>query len=87
MSRTPVAIDELYSLLDAEFRNRRPAGCKSCTTPWPVRRAPADEVSANWFITTPEDCAHGCMAILAEIVAKLMSEYELKRSVFGQRRP
>jgi hypothetical protein len=86
MSRKAVSLEELFSILGDEFGRARPAVCRSCVTPLPVRRAPADDVSSNWFVVDPEDCPHHCRVMLAEIVTRLMSEYELERSVYGATR-
>jgi hypothetical protein len=86
MARTQVSIDELYSILDTEYRRARSPACKACVTPFPMRCRPPDDVSTNWFITTPDNCPNDCIRTLGEIVARLMSEYELERSVFGTKR-
>lgn len=83
MSRQAVSLEELFTVLDHEYGSVRPLACRSCVTPLPIRRAPADEVSSNWFVVEAEDCPHHCRVVLAEIVTRLMSEYELERSVYG----
>lgn len=82
MSRKAVSLEELFTILGEEFARARPAECRSCVTPLPMRRAPADEVSSNWFIVDAEDCPSHCRVVLAEIVTRLMSELELERSVY-----
>jgi hypothetical protein len=79
MPRQAVTISTLYSMLDAEFRKRRPAECRTCQVPLPFHRTPPDAVSANWSIGTPRACASNCQAILAQIAAELWPLYELKR--------
>lgn len=86
MSRKSVSLDELFLVLDSEYQQVRSPLCRTCVTPLPVRRAPADDVSANWFVVDPEDCPQHCRVHLAEIVTRLMSEYELERSVYGVKR-
>ena len=86
MQRKSVSLEELFNILHMDFQGARSALCRSCVTPLPVRRAPADDVSANWFVVEPQDCGRGCRVILAEIVTRLMSEYELERSVYGAQR-
>lgn len=80
MARKKVTLQELFAMLDSEYRRVRPPDCKSCVAPFPVRRTPPDEVSANWFITGPEQCPHHCSTLLAEIATRLMSEYDLERT-------
>ena len=86
MARQDVSLEELFSILDQEFKRSRSSDCRSCITPLPIRRAAPDDVSTNWFVVEPQDCPHHCRTKLAEIVLRLMSEYELERSVYGVRR-
>lgn len=83
MPRKAVSLDELYQVLDAEYKRARASSCRTCVTPFPLRRAPADDVSSNWFVVDAADCPHQCRVKFAEIVTRLMSEYELERSVYG----
>lgn len=83
MSRQQVSFEQLFALLDGEYGKVRSAECRACVTPLPMRRTPADEVSSNWFVVNPVECPHRCNVILAEIVTRMMSEYELGRSEFG----
>jgi hypothetical protein len=86
MARKAVSLEELFSVLGDEFARARPSACRACVTPLPIRRAPADDVSSNWFVVEAEDCPHQCRVVLAEIVTRLMSEYELERTVYGATR-
>ena len=83
MARQQVSLERLFAILEGEYGKARPALCRNCVTPLPIRRVPADEVSTNWFVVNPDDCPHQCNVILAEIVTKLMSLYELGRSEYG----
>ncbi|QJR10999.1 hypothetical protein DSM104443_02069 [Usitatibacter rugosus] len=83
MSRQQVSFEKLFSILDQAYGKARPALCRACVTPLPMRCVPADEVSANWFVVNPVQCPHNCNVVLAEIVTQLMSEYELGRSEYG----
>ena len=83
MPRQAVSLEELYAILEEAYRGARSPRCRTCITPLPIRRAPADDVSANWFVVETEECAHGCHVAFAEVVTLLMSEYELERSVYG----
>lgn len=83
MSRKAVSLEELFEVLDAEFKRARPRQCRACVTPLPIRKTPADEVSSNWFVVEPQECEHKCRVVLAEIVTRMMSEYELERSVYS----
>ena len=68
----------LYTLLNDELKQRRPAGCEgACRMPLPFRVERPDEDSANWRIGTAVPCAHGCDTIIAEIVAGLWPAYDL----------
>jgi len=83
MARQQVSLERLFAILEGEYGKARPALCRACVTPLPIRRIPADEVSTNWFVLDPDECPHQCNVVLAEIVTKLMSLYELGRSEYG----
>jgi len=83
MARQQVSLEQLFSILDGEYGKARPALCRACVTPLPMRCVPADEVSANWFVVNPVQCPQNCNVLLAEIVTRLMSLYELGRSEYG----
>ncbi|HSN19355.1 MAG TPA: hypothetical protein VLS49_01680 [Usitatibacter sp.] len=77
MTRTTVSAAELYTILDAEFRKLRPAACRACRMPMPYSRMPPDDVSANWHIGTPRECPHGCPLVIAELVTRMWSLYDM----------
>jgi len=77
--RTTVTAAQLYALLDAEFRRLRPSGCRSCRVPLPYWREPPDEVSANWHIGTPAQCPNGCHLVIAELLARMWTQYDVER--------
>ena len=79
MSRTTLPASQLYAILDREFKRLRPAGCKECSVPLPYWQRPPDDVSANWFIGTPRECPHGCHLVIAELLAKLWTRYDIDR--------
>lgn len=87
VERRAVTLEDLYAILEREFGLARPVSCTSCVTPLPIRRAPSDAVSTNWFIVEPADCPHRCRVVLAEVVTRLMSEYELTLSAFSRPGP
>ena len=67
----------LYTLLNRELGNLRPAACSACRMPLPFPVERPDEVSANWRIGTPPPCAHGCDVVIAEIVARYWPQFDL----------
>ena len=78
MSRETISAVQLYSILDREFRQARPMTCAACRIPLPYYRTPPDEVSANWNVGTPRDCPAGCHKLIAEMVTKLWSKYDIE---------
>lgn len=78
--RTALPGPALYAILESEFRRRRPAICTSCRVPLPYWRLPPDDVSANWFIGTPSECPHGCHVLIAEILTRLWTQYDIDRT-------
>ena len=79
MARKSVSLDTLFAIIDREFRRVQSPHCKRCVTPLPFRKAvPPDEVSANWSIVEPAECPQDCRVLFAEVVTRLMSEFELE---------
>lgn len=81
MSRTTISSAQLYAILDREFKKLRPMACGGCRVPLPYWRLPPDDVSANWHIGTPEECPHGCHVVIAELLARLWTRYDLEREL------
>jgi len=75
--RPSITPGRLYSQLRAQFDLLRPAGCSRCRMPLPYMVARPDDVSANWRIGTPAPCPLGCDAVIAEIVAKMWTRYDV----------
>ena len=80
MERDTLSVEHLYAILDREFKRLRPAACTTCHVPLPYWQRPPDEVSANWFIGTPQECRHGCHLLIAELLAKLWTSYDIDRT-------
>ncbi len=76
-TRTTVSAAELYTLLDAEFKKLRPAACRTCRVPIPYWRPSPDDVSANWHIGTPIECPHGCHLVIAELLARMWTRFDM----------
>ena len=80
MTRTAVSAAHLYAILDRDFKALRPMACVRCNMPLPYWQSPPDEVSANWTVGTPPTCNHGCHLVIAELVTRLWSRYDLDRT-------
>jgi hypothetical protein len=78
MARQILSTAQLYAILDREFQERKSPQCHTCRVPLPFYRTPADDVSANWYIGTPSECPHHCQVIIAEVLARLWSQYDLE---------
>lgn len=78
MPRTTLTAAQLYGVLDREFNKLRSAACRKCRAPMPYWRVPPDEVSANWNIGTPGVCPYGCHLVIAELLTRLWSRYDLE---------
>ena len=78
MIRTTITAAQLYTILDAEFRKLRPRACKRCRMPMPYWREPPDDVSANWHIGTPADCPERCHLVIAELLARMWTLYDMQ---------
>ncbi|HET7731007.1 MAG TPA: hypothetical protein VFK48_13335 [Usitatibacter sp.] len=79
--RKTIPASHLYAVLDREFKRLRSPACTTCTVPLPYWQRPPDDVSANWFIGTPTVCRHGCHLLIAELLARLWTEYDLDNRV------
>ena len=75
--REPISTPALYAIIEREFRRVAPAACGTCRIPLPYWREPPDDVSSNWTVGTPAECPHKCHALIAEIVTRLWTRYEL----------
>ena len=78
MSRSTVSSAHLYAILDREFKKLRPRACRNCRAPLPYFRRPPDDVSANWNIGTPTECPEGCHVVVAELLTRLWSRYDME---------
>lgn len=81
VSRKTIPSSQLYAILDREFRKLRPEACRRCRVPLPFWRDPPDDVSANWNIGTPTECAQGCHVVIAELLARLWTQYDIEPEV------
>lgn len=77
MTRQTLTSAQLYAILDREFKALKPKRCAHCRVPLPYFRKPPDEVSANWAIGTPGECEWGCHLVIAELLARLWTRYDL----------
>ena len=79
--RTTISSAQLYAILDREFKRLRPSACSRCHVPLPYWRSPPDDVSANWHIGQPTNCAHGCHLVIAELLARLWTRYDIEQQL------
>jgi hypothetical protein len=73
-----ISAAQLYAILDREFKSLRSKECQGCRVPLPYFRKPPDDVSANWHIGTPSDCPTGCHLVIAELLARLWTRYDIQ---------
>jgi len=78
VNRKTITSAQLYAVLDREFKALRPKACTRCRVPLPYFRNPPDDVSANWAIGTPSECEHGCHLVIAELLARLWTRFEIE---------
>ncbi len=79
MSRSTLTAAQLYAILDREFKNLRPKECTNCRVPLPYWRQPPDDVSANWAIGQPRECPEGCDKVIAELLTRLWTRYDIEK--------
>ena len=78
MARTTITAAQLYAILEREFQALKPPRCARCRAPLPYYRAPPDDVSANWQIGTPAECSQGCHLVIAEMLTRLWTRYDIQ---------
>src|ERR1700682_5584712 len=78
VARTTITPAQLYAILDREFKQLRPPACSNCRVPLPYWRQPPDDVSANWHIGQPSDCPHGCHLVVAGLLARRGTRYDIE---------
>ena len=78
MERSTISAAQLYAILDREFKLLRPMACTRCRVPLPYWRAPPDDVSANWNLGQPSECENGCHVVIAELLARLWTRYDME---------
>jgi hypothetical protein len=78
VSRTTITAPQLYAILDREFKELRSPQCHGCRVPLPYWRAPPDDVSANWNLGTPTECPHGCHLVIAEMLARMWTRFDMQ---------
>ena len=78
LARKTITSAQLYAILDREFKALRPKQCGRCRVPLPYFRNPPDDVSANWAIGTPSECDHGCHLVIAELLTRLWTRYDIQ---------
>ncbi len=76
--RTALHAADLYVLLQREFRRRQSPQCTQCylQVPYRVDRNGDDQV-ANWEVAIPAQCAHGCAALIEDLVQEFRALYDL----------
>ena len=77
MKKEALKPEELYVLLDREFRRRRPRECGTCYVQLPYRVDANRETDGNWEVLLPPGCGNGCGDAMDEIIAELRTRYEL----------
>jgi hypothetical protein len=76
--RMTITAAQLYVIFDRDFQALKPKSCTRCRAPLPYCRKPPDEVSANWNIGTPPECPNRCHLVIAELLTKLWTRYDIE---------
>lgn len=76
VSRPVITPPRMYALLINEFAKLRPSECTRCRASLPYcGSAPGNQL--YWFMQAPPACPHGCHQVLAELWARLTTEYKI----------
>src|SRR5258708_11253043 len=77
-SRSEIQAADLYVMMQRELRRRQSPECTSCFMQLPFLVDRIDAERPNWEMVIPPSCAHGCGAVLEELVLEFGSRYDLK---------
>jgi hypothetical protein len=77
MSKQTMTAENLYAFLEAEFKKVRSPECSTCVVPKPFWGPSAGLGQGYWYMKTPADCPQGCRQALAQIWARVTTDYEI----------
>lgn len=77
MDRTALTPGRLYARLSTEFRRVRPEHCGNCRMPMVVLTHRLGPDECNWTVEPPSTLCDGCGRLIAAIVQKVSTEYDL----------
>jgi len=75
ISRPVISGPNMHSLLSQEFERLRPVECKRCRIPMPFWGPAAGNSGGYWYMGTPALCSYNCRQVIAELWAKVTTEY------------
>ena len=75
VSKAVISGPNMYSLLITEFERLRPVECKRCRIPLPFWGPVPGSSKGTWFMGTPALCPYNCRQVIAELWAKITTEY------------
>jgi hypothetical protein len=76
-SRQAVTPATLFAQLAKLFEAERDPRCGHCAAPLPIFRPPPGPYAANWHTGAVRSCAYRCHLVIAEIQARLWSQYDM----------
>jgi hypothetical protein len=76
-SRQAVTPATLFAQLAKLFEADRDPRCGHCAAPLPIFRPPPGPYAANWHTGAVRSCAYRCHLVIAEIQARLWSQYDM----------
>ncbi len=68
---------EMKALLIEEFAKLRSPECKTCEVPLPYWGPGPGPGNGYWYMETAVQCPYGCRQRIAELWARLTTEYEI----------
>jgi hypothetical protein len=75
--RPMVTGPNMYALLIREFARLKPPECTRCRVPLPFWGPAPGNQAVYWYMPTPRACPYGCGQLLAELWARLTTEYKI----------
>lgn len=71
-----IGTEDLFVLLDRDYRKLRPPGCELCNVTLPFRVQ--DGAVANWMVDTTGLCPLPCAAVLEDLMTRYQAQYDLR---------
>ena len=77
-----ISVAEAATILQREFIEARPSGCRSCTFPMPYWGPGVTTGTGYWYLQMPPPCPHLCQSVISRLWVAFMEENEIQREPY-----